>query len=104
MIERGDPLFVPSFHKTSDVSTFKIFRFVAVGSFTADSSLLQPTGGVNTTTSHVHFRSVNLYKEFSYRLKVNKFGALTTSELVSRHTERQAKRSSDANQHEGIMN
>ena len=25
MIERGDPLFVPSFHKTSDVSTFKVF-------------------------------------------------------------------------------
>ena len=36
--------------------------------------------------------SVSLYnKEFSYRLKVNKFGALTTSELVSRHTERQAQ-------------
>ena len=35
---------VPSFHKTSDVSTFKIFlRIVAVRSFTADSSLLQPT-------------------------------------------------------------
>ena len=25
MIERGDPLWVPSFHRTSDVSTFKIF-------------------------------------------------------------------------------
>ena len=45
----------------------------------------------NTTPSHVHFRSVNFYKVFSYRLKVNKFGALTTSEMVSRHTERQAQ-------------
>ena len=47
---------MPSFHKTSDVSTFKIFWFVAVRSFTADSSLLQPTGGVKTggvnTTPH----------------------------------------------------
>ena len=46
---------------------------------------------MNTTTSHVHFRSVNFYKEFSYRLKVNEFDALTTSELVSRHTEQQAQ-------------
>ena len=66
-------------------------KIVAVRSFTADSSLLQPTVGVNTTTSHVHFRSVNLFKEFSYRLKVNKVDALTTSELVSRHAERQAQ-------------
>ena len=43
------------------------------------------------TTPHVHLRSVKLYKEFSYRFKVNKFGALTTTELVSRHTERQAQ-------------
>ena len=53
--------------------------------------MLQPTGGVNTTTSHVHFRGVNFHKEFSYRLKVNKFGALTTIELVSRHTERHGR-------------
>ena len=60
MIERGDPLWVPSFHKTSDVSTFKMFlRFVAVRSFTADSSLLQPTGGVNTTPHTVHFSQWN---------------------------------------------
>ena len=38
-----NPLFVPSFHKTSDVSIF-FLKFVAVRSFTADSSLLQPTG------------------------------------------------------------
>ena len=49
---------VPSFHKTSDVSSFKIFlRFVAVRSFTADSCLLQPTGGVNTTPHTSYFHS-----------------------------------------------
>ena len=57
------------------------------------------------------------YKEFSYRLKVNKFGALTTSELVFQYTQNDkpnnvwsdlkhlgiCERNSDANQHEGIM-
>ena len=70
---------------------------------------------VNTTTSHVHFRSVNLYKEFSYKLKVNKLDILTTSELVSRPQNDKpntvwsdlkhlgiCERSSDANRHEGI--
>ena len=46
---------MPFLHTTSDVSTFKNFRFVAVRSFTADSSLLQPTGGVNTTPHTSHF-------------------------------------------------
>ena len=116
MIERKDPLFVPSFHKTSDVSIFKIFRFVAVRSFTADSSLLQPTVSVNTTTSHVHFRSVNLYKEFLYRLKVNKFGAWQRVNFYFGTQNDKpnnvwgnpkhlgiCERSSDANRHEGIM-
>ena len=45
-----------SFHKISDVSTFKFFfGFVAVRSFTANSGLLQPTESVNTTPSHVEF-------------------------------------------------
>ena len=50
---------MPSFHKTSDVSTFKIFfkKFVAVRPFTADSSLLQPTGCVNTTPHTSNFRT-----------------------------------------------
>ena len=56
MIERQTRC-VPSFHKTSDVSTFKIFWFVAVRSFTADSSLLQPTGVVNTTPRASIFHS-----------------------------------------------
>ena len=35
---------MPSFHETSDDSTFKMFlKFVEVSSFTDDSSLLQPT-------------------------------------------------------------
>ena len=49
---------MPSFHKISDVWTFKIFlRFVAVTSLTADRSLLQPTVCVNNT-SYVHFSCV----------------------------------------------
>ena len=42
---------MPTFHKTSDVSTFKLLfdHFAAVRSFTADGGLLQPTEGVNTT-------------------------------------------------------
>ena len=46
---------MPFLHTTSDVSTFKFFQFVAVRSFTADSSLLQPTGSVNTTPHTSHF-------------------------------------------------
>ena len=46
---------MPSSHKTSDVMTLKFFQFVAVGSSTADSSLLQPTECVHTTPSHVEF-------------------------------------------------
>ena len=42
-------------HTTSDVLTCKIFWFVAVRSFTADSSLLQPTVCVNTTPHTSHF-------------------------------------------------
>ena len=32
--------------------------FVAVGSFTADGGLLQPTGGVKTTSQRTRFRDV----------------------------------------------
>ena len=46
---------MPFLHTTSDVSTFNIFWFVAVRSFTADSSLLQPTASVNTTPHTSHF-------------------------------------------------
>ena len=57
--DRTERPVVPYLHTTSDVSTFKIFFnyfwFVAVGSFTADSSLLQPTGSVNTTPHTSYF-------------------------------------------------
>ena len=48
-------------------------------------------------TSHVHFLNMDLFKQCEplqgilIQIKVNKFGALATSELVSRHTERQAQ-------------
>ena len=67
---------MPSFHKTSDVSTFKIFyRFVAVKSFTADSSLLQPTEGVNTTPHTVHFPQLFTFMRVHAWLK---FGSALT--------------------------
>ena len=54
MKEPEDPL-CRFFTQTSDESTFKIFWFVAVRSFTGDSSLLQPTVCVNTTPHTSHF-------------------------------------------------
>ena len=48
---------------------FIVLYFVALGSFTADGGLLQPTGAVKTTPQKTRFRSVNLYKEFAYRSK-----------------------------------
>ena len=52
---------------------FIVLYFVAIGSFTADGRLLQPTGSVKTTPQKTRFRSVNLYKEFAYRSKLNKW-------------------------------
>ena len=48
---------MPSFHKTSDLSTFKIFlSLLQLDRLQLTvSSLLQPTGGVNTTPHTVHF-------------------------------------------------
>ena len=68
MIELGDPLFAV-FGQNLRRAAFKIFLiyFVAVGSFTADGGLQQPTGECKDNTSRDHFRSVNLYKEFPYR-------------------------------------
>ena len=57
--------------QTSDFHDFFIvLYFVAIGSFTADGGLLQPTGGVKTTPQKTRFRSVNLHKEFAYRSKI----------------------------------
>ena len=53
-IERGDPLCL-FFTQPQTCRLSRFFWFVAVRSFTADSSLLQPTGGVNTTPHTSHF-------------------------------------------------
>ena len=52
---------------------FIVLYFVAIGSFTADVGLLQPTESVKTTPQKSRFRSVNLYKEFAYRSKMSKW-------------------------------
>ena len=49
---------------------FNVLYFVAIGSFTADGGLVQPTESVQTTPQKTRFRSVNLYKEFAYRSKI----------------------------------
>ena len=46
---------------------FVVLYFVAIGSFTADGGLLQPTGSVKTTPQKTRFRSVDLCKEFACR-------------------------------------
>ena len=61
--------------QTSDFQdvVFIFLYFVAIGSFTADGGLLQPTGCAKTTPQKTRFRSVNLYKEFAYRSILNKW-------------------------------
>ena len=54
MMERRDPLFAV-FGQNLRRDDLQDFFFVAVRSFTADSSLLQPTGCANTTPHTVHF-------------------------------------------------
>ena len=55
--DRTERPVVPFLHTTSDVSNSKFFQFVAVRSCTADRSLLQPTGSVNTTPHTSTFHS-----------------------------------------------
>ena len=55
--EQGDLFWMLS-HQETQSGIFDIFLFVVVRSLTADSSLLQPTGGVNRTPSHVTFSRV----------------------------------------------
>ena len=52
---------------------FIVLYFVAIGSFTADGGLVQPTEGVKTAPQKTRFRSVNLYKEFAYSQKLSKW-------------------------------
>ena len=47
-----------------------VLYFVAIGSFTTDGGLLQPTGVVKTTPQKTRFRSVNLHKEFAFRSEI----------------------------------
>ena len=49
---------------------FIVLYCVAIGSFTADGGLLQPTVSVKTAPQKTRFRSVNFYKEFAYRSKI----------------------------------
>ena len=70
---------------------FIVLYFVAIGSFTADGGLLQPTGGVKTTPQKTRFRSVRIYKickEFAYRSKLSKWLQRQELKLTTRSTER----------------
>ena len=51
----GRPVVCRLFTKPEKCRLWRFFRFVAVRSFTADNSLLQPTGGVKTTPHTVLF-------------------------------------------------
>ena len=53
--EQGDLFWMLTHQETQSGFFDKIFEIVVVRSFTADSNLLQPTGGVNRRPSHVTF-------------------------------------------------
>ena len=83
-------IFGENLRRTAFTNLFLLFSiFVAIGSFTADGGLLQPTGGVKTTPQKTRFRSVNLYKEFAYRSKLSKW--LRRQELEIDDTKHRAK-------------
>ena len=67
---------------------FIVLYLFAIGLFTADGGLLQPTLGVKTTPQKTRFRSVNLYKEFAYRSKLSKWLQRQELKLTTRSTER----------------
>ena len=76
---------VPFLHTTSDVSTFKTFQFVAIKSFTTDSSLLQPTVCVcEHHTSHVGAHHVSSSCVCSDSLRLFHF-PLFAQHLLSYH-------------------
>ena len=57
-------------HQTNGFHEIIVLYFVAIGSFTVDGCLLQPTGGEKTTPQKTRFRSVRMYKidkEFTYK-------------------------------------
>ena len=58
--EQGDLFWMLTHQETqSEILTVFFKKIVAVRSFTADSNLLQPTGSVNRTPSHVTFSRVS---------------------------------------------
>ena len=63
----GGPVFLPSLDKTSDVPSFKIFLLLQLDRLQLSAPNASVAGKCKDNTSQVHFRSVNLYKEFSYR-------------------------------------
>ena len=56
--ERGDPLFTVLWRKRQKMAFNNSTYFITVGSFTADSGLLYPAGGVRTTPQRTRFRDV----------------------------------------------
>ena len=52
---------------------FIVLYFVAIGSFTADGNLLQPTGCVKTTPQKTRFRSVNSARNSRTGQKLSKW-------------------------------
>ena len=76
---------MPFLHTTSDVLICKIFWFVAVRSFTADSSLVKPTVCVNSTPHTSHFSRVCTLNDTHTRGSSRKFGVLTSRVMTHLH-------------------
>ena len=87
----GGPVVCSLFTKLRRVDFQEFLKICSEIAYSWRQSAATERGVWTPPTSHDHFCSVNLYKEVSYRLKMNKFSSLKASELVSRHTERQAQ-------------
>ena len=64
-----------------------VLYFVAIGSFTADGGLLQPTGGVKTTQHKTRFSQCENLQDIQgihVQVKSECVGTLTTIELMTR--------------------
>ena len=59
--EQGDLFWTLTHQDTQNGIFDKIFQFVVVRSFTTGSNLLQPTGSVNRTPSHVTFSRICMH-------------------------------------------
>ena len=65
-----------------------VLYFVAIGSFTADGGLLQPTVWCKDNTSKDPFSQCELYKEVAYRSKLSKRLQRQELKLTTGSTER----------------